>query len=246
MRSKSVVASAILVVLIAGAFWWKHREAPSVSSEGSDAASDVKSDVAGGAPALSASNAPAVSAAAGAPLAPLANDPSITPEDRKKDALLETILKSRNDNDPRLDTELRELGAGARKLMRARYSALAPESRNERGTIVFLVGRALKSESDLEFMAEVLAEPPCRSLGDCSRDVSEAPAAEDLHHEAGNEVTLAYPQLTALKALERNLAENTRDWPLRASALAKVREAEKSPIARVSALAREISARFGR
>src|SRR5580700_7097984 len=55
-------------------------------------------------------------------------------------ATLEMILGSKNDNDPRLDSGFNDLTAGEKKLFRRKYGALRPELRNERGTIVYLLG----------------------------------------------------------------------------------------------------------
>ena len=113
---------------------------------------------------------------------------------------LEEIFLSRNDNDPRLDTDFNGLSAQDRGLLRRRYRKLAPERRNERGTIVYLLGKNLRSEEDWAFLREVVSEPACLSLADCSKSV---PGAAGM----GDEVTLAYPALVALKQAQRSLEQ---------------------------------------
>ena len=107
-------------------------------------------------------------------------------------------MRSKNDNDPRLDAEFNALTEATKARFRARYSALPAEDRNGRGTIVYLLGRNMKSPGDWEFLRSVVAEPPCRSLADCS-----APAGTG---GPGDEVTLAYPALVALKRAQKELA----------------------------------------
>jgi len=128
-----------------------------------------------------------------APLAPPA----------QKLAELEEILRSNNDNDPRLDGDFNELSPQTKELFRRKYAQTPQEDRNARGTIVFLLGRNLDSAEDWAFLRAVVGEPPCLSLADCSR--KDASPSSDPHHEGGLAVTLAYPQMVALKQVERVL-----------------------------------------
>lgn len=125
--------------------------------------------------------------------------PRAAPDARSKVAALEDILRSRNDNDPRLDRDFDGLSEEAKRLFREKYRALAPERRNERGTIVYLLGKNLRSADDWSFFRAVAAEPPCLSLSDCST----ASAAAVGGGESGDEVTLAYPSLVALRQAVR-------------------------------------------
>jgi hypothetical protein len=120
------------------------------------------------------------------------------PEARAKLGLLEEILRSRNDNDPRLDSAFNALSPSSKALFREKYRSLPPESRNERGTIVFLLGENASSDADWAFLREVAAEPPCLSLADCARK-----PRTSSEEASGDEVTLAYPSLVALKSAER-------------------------------------------
>lgn len=166
---------------------------------------------------------------------------AVTAQDKEKAAILEQVIASKNDNDPRLDQELRVLSHGARYLFRESYRSHKPEARNERGTIVFLLGRNLDSAEDFDFLGQVLRETPCRSLESCDRD-SPRDSGEHAHFESGVETTLAYPQIVALKAIEKFLASSNQDPALRAKALAELHAARDSKIRRVSELAESVLA----
>lgn len=116
------------------------------------------------------------------------------PRSREAEALLaalEQVLKDGDDNDPRLEIEFEGLSEAAKRKFRERYRSLPRESRNQRGTVVYLLGRNLSRARDFDFLREVAAEAPCLSLADCGRS---APRGG-----AGDEVTLAYPSLVALR-----------------------------------------------
>ncbi len=150
-------------------------------------------------------------------------------------AILEDILRSRNDNDPRLDRDFLDLSPEAKGLFREAYLALPRERRNERGTIVYLLGKNLRTASDWDFFRAVAAESPCLSLADCSR-------ASAGSGEAGDEVTLAYPSLVALRQAHRAAQEGAPPSDARG-----VLEAAKSSRMRaVTRLARGLEPVFGR
>src|SRR5687767_2675792 len=121
--------------------------------------------------------------------------------------ILEAILRSRNDNDPLLDRAFVGLSPMAKDLFRKKYAETPPERRNERGTIVYVLGRNLRSPEDWAFLRAVAAEPPCLSLADCAAKSTSG------GHELGDEVTLAYPSLVALKQAERALEKMTETDP---------------------------------
>ena len=127
----------------------------------------------------------------GLPLADHFLSPSVSLESE-----LDEILASRNDNDPRLDRDFLGLPDETKREFRAKYRAFARERLNERGTIVYLLGKNLTAPEDWDFFIEVAAEPPCLSLADCSKRSGEAGAL-------GDEVTLAYPSLVALRQAAR-------------------------------------------
>jgi hypothetical protein len=164
-------------------------------------------------------------------------------DDQLKLGILNEVLASRNDNDPRLDRDLKILSPGARALLRARYAELAAEKRNERGTIVFLLGRHLESAQDFEFFQTVIAEQPCRSLKDCQS----ADAMDSNDHtgrEMGIDVTLNYPQIVALKSLERLLG-GPMEAGQKQRAIGLLRQSMASPVPVVAKMARELYDRYG-
>ena len=108
---------------------------------------------------------------------------------------LDEILSSKDDNDPRLDRDFQDLSPETKRLFRLKYRALPRQRRNDRGTIVYLLGLNLRSAEDWEFLREVVNEPPCLSLADCAK-----PGAVSM----GDEVTLAYPALVALRQAARS------------------------------------------
>jgi hypothetical protein len=127
--------------------------------------------------------------------------PALSPSDQKKFLVLREILDSKNDNDPRIDTELKGLSSGLKRALVASYLDQPKEKLNERGTIVFLIGREIASPPDVDFLKGVLLEKPCMSISDCSR--APAPhAGEDDHREMVNDTTIRYPQLMAIQALK--------------------------------------------
>lgn len=176
------------------------------------------------------------------PAAEPAPDAEVTAQDRKQSEILESILASHNDNDMRMDTELKVLDRGAKKLFQQKYAQIYPEMRNQRGTVVFLLGRNLTQSSDVAFMSKVLSEPPCRSMQNCASD---PPHSGDVHGDNGVEVTLAYPQLQALKALERVLESGSGN-PLYQQAMEDVHKATQSPVAKVAIMARAMEVRYSR
>ncbi|MDE2290665.1 MAG: hypothetical protein KGL53_01175, partial [Elusimicrobia bacterium] len=120
------------------------------------------------------------------------------PHDLPKVAELKAILASRNDNDPRLDRDFDALTAADKAAFRALYRALPPEKRNELGTVVYLLGRNVSGPEDWAFLRAAAAEPRCWSLADCGR----RPSGPSDPADVGDDVTLAYPALVALKRAE--------------------------------------------
>jgi hypothetical protein len=199
-------------------------------------------------PIVSAETPPATSPAAAAPAttmqpanapAPALNPPSA--EDLAKAAVLDSVLAAHNDNDLRLDRDLKELSEPAKRLFQEKYRSLPAEKRNALGTIVFLLGRNLRTEHDLDFMEKVLAST-CRSLQNCDSDPPPGDPA-NLHSESGMELTLAYPQIMALKGLERILLSGP-SHPLFQRSLEMVISATHSPIIKVAQVARSIQSQL--
>lgn len=120
--------------------------------------------------------------------------------DQRKLIILDEILKSHNDNDPRLDTEFKALSGPLKHAFTQYYKMIPDERRNERGTVAFLYARAMTEPKDVGFMTEVLMEKPCLSLEDCSKPAS-AGGPEHGHLEGIAETTASYPQLTAIQQM---------------------------------------------
>ena len=133
---------------------------------------------------------------------------SVSSEDLHKVVVLKEILESKNDNDPRLDSEFKSLTPGAKKVLRQEYKGLKPERFNEKGTVVFILGKNLANKEDFDFFADVLSEPPCQNLADCSASAADVPP-EAAHEESADQVTLSYPQIVSLKALDHFLAAHS-------------------------------------
>lgn len=155
-------------------------------------------------------------------------------------ALLEEILRSRNDNDPRLDTAFNDLSPQAKRLFRQKYRQLPAEGRNELGTVVYLLGRNLKTAEDWAFMLDVVTAPPCLSLANCS---VEAESRADNHVASGMELTLSYPAVMALKRAERILLAGGGDPD---QALQLIAAAKSSRTKTVSDLAARLEQRYSR
>ena len=169
-----------------------------------------------------------------------------TPEDAaevsKKIDLLHEILLSKNDNDPRLDTQFKNLSPELKAALRAEYKKIADEKRNDRGTLVFLLGREVRGVEDQAFFKSVLEEKPCLSLADCA--VFTAPGTqEEQHMDSVNQTTLAYPQIMALK-MQEEVYSQAATPALKESALQLIRAAAQSPVARVAQEAQTILSRI--
>ena len=123
---------------------------------------------------------------------------SLKGSDQRKFLILEEILKSKNDNDQRLDSEFKNMTPALMHALTQFYNAIPREGFNERGTIAFLYARSMKTPEDVEFPKRILSEKPCLSLGDCSKDAPPATREEE-HLQGISETTANYPQLTALK-----------------------------------------------
>jgi hypothetical protein len=130
-------------------------------------------------------------------------------ESKKWDQILD-VLKSKNDNDPRLDQELKNLNMALRERVYSYYSSLPQEQRNERGTLAFLISRDIKSNQDVHFLESIFAEKPCYSLGHCTEVIGSDP-----HLSSVDQVSLNYPQLAVLYQIQQFMDSHPRDdWPL--------------------------------
>ncbi len=148
--------------------------------------------------------------------------------------------ESKNDGDPRFKSELRDLSAPVKSALRTRYRHLPLEWRNARATLIFLLGREITSLEDAQFFVDVINEPQCLSLLDCRRSLSSA----DADSEATNPTTLAYPQIVALKSLERLLAAQSPPLLKQFAAAVVTTTAANSSDALLSRRAISIAQRF--
>lgn len=123
--------------------------------------------------------------------------PSPPAEKDGKLDLLKEILATKNDNDPRLDSEFRKLTPELKTQLREYYGSLPREAFNSRGTVVFLLSRNIESKEDADFLISVLKEPPCLSYLDCRKELSDSDADPDMV----SSLTLAYPQVVMLRSV---------------------------------------------
>lgn len=240
-------AAASALILLAALLWWGKRvkppervpvalPMPEASRRPPVPAGPVLRPVSrppDAAPALP--REPAASTATPALRAPAAR-PGVG-EDQVR--VLDEILRARNDNDPRLESAFNGLPPATRRVFREKYRRLPPEKRNQRGTIVYLLGKNLAAPEDWAFLREVAGEPPCLSMADCGKAVPGEAGRDD----SGDEVTLAYPALVALVQAERVLSGGG-SAASRSEALAVVRAGKASGAPAVAEMASRLEKRF--
>lgn len=141
--------------------------------------------------------------------------------------LVDEIINSKNDNDPRLDSELRVLSEEAKVALRTYYLSRPEEDRNGKGTVLFVLGRNLKNPEDVRFMADALKETPCRSLADCTSEAAVIDHRES-QHDTSPEVTLAYPKIVTLAMFEKELNNPHLTPQMQESILEAVQQSLKS------------------
>lgn len=208
---------------------WSADKAPAPSTQTSSQTTTVPTDTAK--PVTTAT------AAADSSLAQAAD-----PKAHEQLTALEEILQSHNDNDPRMDRDLMILSEPAKALFRQKYRQLAAEKRNDRGTIVFLLGRNLTTTADFDFLNEVMSEAPCLSLSDCSKTETGGMNRDSDEHQGGFTTALAYPQLVTLHSLEGYLQKSAQG-ALNDKARDIVAQAKHSTIPEVSKMADAIDSK---
>ena len=164
-------------------------------------------------------------------------------EDKSKWDVFDNIVKTKNDNDPRLDHELKNLSPALREALFEKYDSLPQEDRSARGLIAYLIARELKTPEDAQFLKQVYQEAPCLSLADCKTS-----APDDPHHSSTNQTTLVYPQLSLLYVIEKQLTENPQylnDASKRSEYIQLLVAAESYPVPVVNEKARGIRNKFG-
>jgi hypothetical protein len=131
--------------------------------------------------------------------------PILSALDKKYFSEFQQILKSKNDNDPRIDKNFRHFSTSLHRVFQDQYRNLPMESRNERGLIAFLVARDIQDQEDFDFLKEVYLENPCLSMENCS-----SRSHSDPHLSGIDQASMNYPQLAVLYQLERQLVENSK------------------------------------
>lgn len=163
-------------------------------------------------------------------------------ESRQKFEIVQDILSSKNDNDPRIDVELKTLDPLLKLVLQEKYNQLAEENRNQRGLLIYLISREIQSEQDLTFIKTVYEEPPCMSLSDCRSAGDFNP-----HMDSVNQVTLDYPQKVGLYQLEKSLVENAQllsNPSFRKAAIELLQTAEKFPVPSIQKQAQKIRLKY--
>ncbi len=166
----------------------------------------------------------------------------LTGEDAETWHVLRSVVESKNDNDPRLDKELKHMSEAVHKTIRDAYQKMAMEDRNERGTLVFLLTRDLKSSEDLQFLKSVYEEQACTSFESCNQVPS-----EDAHLSSIDEASLSYPQragLYQLASVVEKHPEYMRDPKFRDEIRAVIDSAANFPVPMVQKKAQELRARL--
>ena len=228
----------VAVALLFASKAWKARQTPDAAAPLADGAEvGVAETVAEGAPPDAVTALRSAGRSAGQSAGQLAA--------AQKGAILDSILASKNDNDPRLDTDFKKLTRADKKFFKKKYASLPMEKRNERGTIVFLLGREAREAADFLFLKDVLAEKPCLSLSDCTVEYK---PGDHPHSETSIEISLAYPQIVALKQAARALEEERAAGRTRSEryqeALATVRAGRLSRVPVVARMAAETDTGF--
>ena len=141
-----------------------------------------------------------------------------------------------------MDTDLKVLSPELKKLTHI-YDESKREKLNERGTIVFLLGRNISTVADIKFRGKALLEKPCLSRSDCDKSQMGSGGGEDEHMRAVNDITVSYPQLNAFRAeidaYQKLSNECERDINMQNAILNSIQEATYSPKPKVSAMAEE-------
>jgi hypothetical protein len=163
-------------------------------------------------------------------------------DDKSSWLVLKSIFLSKNDNDPRMDTQLKKLSPAVHEALFEKYDSLPDEDRSAKGLIVFLISRNLNSIEDIQFLKKVYQESPCLSLANCK-----TLAPDNTHHSAVDQTTLTYPQQTFLYVIEKQLTENPEllnNSAFKSAIIQLLVQAENFPVPSVHDKARAIRLKF--
>lgn len=159
--------------------------------------------------------------------------------DAKVEMVKEILLK-KHDNDPRIDSDLKDLSPESRRALHQFYHELPAEDRNGRGLVVLLISRDPQLPEDYEFLQSIYQENPCLSLADCNQVQTQDP-----HLSGVNSTSLVYPQMVALYQIEKKLRGKSSMNPVQAQQIQQVvRQAENFAVPSVQDKANEIQSRF--
>lgn len=156
----------------------------------------------------------------------------------------EDILKVKNDNDPRLDRDLKKISPRFREALYEKYSQLPAEDHSRRGLVVYLIGREISSIEDLQFLKKIYQESPCLSMADCKSSSGN----QDPHNSAVDQTTLVYEQLSGLYLIERQISQNPNllsDAASRSGIVQVLAQAESFPVPAVHDKAIAIRTKYG-
>ena len=163
-------------------------------------------------------------------------------EDRAKWFVFESIYNSKNDNDPRMDRELKKMSVALHEALYEKYDSLLPENHSGKALIAYLIARDLTTTNDAQFLKKVFQESPCLSLPDCKTQSS-----ENSHHSATDQTTLIIAQLNILYSLEQKIQSTPQvlsDAPERSRIVQVLIAAENYPVPTVHEKAHAIRTRF--
>lgn len=133
---------------------------------------------------------------------------SLNVEDQRKLKIVQEILISENDNDPRIHTEFNNLSLKLKMSLFDQYQALAPEKRKQKALIVLLISRQIQSIEDIELLKKVFEDEPCLSLSNCKTKSNE----RDFYNVAIEEMIINYPQMILLYEISKQMS--SEDSPL--------------------------------
>ena len=166
--------------------------------------------------------------------------PDLSPAEQAKWDELKQVLLSKNDNDPRVDKDLKNLSPEFHAQLFKQYQEFPMEKRNERGFVAFLVARDLQSPEDFQFLDGIFNERPCLSLDDCN-----TPSHSDPHLSSLDQTSANYPQMAALYQVEHQINSGNKifnDPDARDLARQLLSQAEKFPVPMVQKKALQIEA----
>ena len=169
---------------------------------------------------------------------------NFSPQEKVQWTIFEDILKTKNDNDPRLDQDLKKISSRFREALYEKYAQLPPEDHSRRGLVVYLIGRDTSSSEDLQFLKKIYQEPPCLSMADCKSSSTNP----DPHHSSVDQTTLVYEQLSGLYLIERQISQNPNllnEASSRSEFIQILAQAESYPVPAVHEKARAIRTKYG-